>query len=68
MAANSPYLTVEEVAGLFRVHPITIYRLLRDGKLAALKLGRIWRFDRREMEAAFSAPGADKQRQKSRKR
>jgi excisionase family DNA binding protein len=38
-------LTLEEVAGYLRVHPSTIYRLLKKRKLPAFKVGSDWRFN-----------------------
>jgi excisionase family DNA binding protein len=38
-------LTLEEVASYLRVHPSTIYRLLRKRKLPAFKVGSDWRFN-----------------------
>ena len=38
-------LTLEEVASYLRVHPSTIYRLLRKRQLPAFKLGSDWRFN-----------------------
>jgi excisionase family DNA binding protein len=40
------FMTVAEVAAYFQVHPTTIYKLLRRGKLPAFKIGDDWRFDR----------------------
>jgi excisionase family DNA binding protein len=40
-----PLLTSAEVAGLLRVHPKHVYRLLRAG-LPGLRVGGEWRFDR----------------------
>lgn len=37
-------LTVKEAAALLRCHPSTIYRLLKQGRLPALKIGSDWRF------------------------
>jgi len=39
-------MTVEEVAGYLRVTEKTIYRLLRQGKIPATKVGQQWRFNR----------------------
>jgi excisionase family DNA binding protein len=60
-------LTTREVAGLLRVHPKHVYRLLRRG-LPARRVGGEWRFDRDEVlvwgrgaepeAAADSRPGA----------
>jgi len=39
-------MTVEDVAGYLRVTEKTIYRLLRQGKIPATKIGRQWRFNK----------------------
>jgi excisionase family DNA binding protein len=43
-------MTATEVAGYFKVHPTTIYKLLKRGKLPAFKIGTDWRFDRDAIE------------------
>ncbi|MFW5837114.1 MAG: helix-turn-helix domain-containing protein [Desulfovibrionaceae bacterium] len=35
--------TIQEVADILRVHPRTIYRLIRDADLRAIKVGSQWR-------------------------
>jgi len=37
-------LTVQEIADYLRVHPSTIYRLLKKGEIPAFKVGSDWRF------------------------
>ena len=37
-------MTVDEVAQCFRVHPSTIYLLLKKRQVTAIKVGREWRF------------------------
>ena len=54
-------LTLEEVASYLRVHPSTIYRLLKKKRLPAFKVGSDWRFnvesiDRWRAEAEDSEP------------
>ena len=39
-------MTVEEVAEYLRVHPSTIYRMLRHGEIPAFRVGSDWRFHR----------------------
>lgn len=40
-AKHEPLLTVQEFADRLRVHPITIYRLIREGKQAGVvRIGR----------------------------
>jgi excisionase family DNA binding protein len=38
-------MTLEEVATYLRVHPSTIYRLLKKKQLPAFKVGSDWRFN-----------------------
>lgn len=38
-------LTVREVSDYLRVHPSTIYRLLRQRQLPAFRVGSDWRFN-----------------------
>ncbi len=38
-------MTLQEVADYLRVTKKTIYRLLRQGKIPATKVGQLWRFD-----------------------
>jgi excisionase family DNA binding protein len=38
-------LTLDNVAEYLRVHPSTIYRLLKKRQLPAFKVGRDWRFN-----------------------
>ncbi|HKV55545.1 MAG TPA: helix-turn-helix domain-containing protein [Candidatus Binataceae bacterium] len=38
-------LTLEEVAQYLRVHPSTIYRLVKKKQLPAFKVGSDWRFN-----------------------
>jgi excisionase family DNA binding protein len=38
-------MKIREVATYLRVHPSTIYRLLRRGELPAFKMGSDWRFN-----------------------
>jgi excisionase family DNA binding protein len=43
-------ITVEEVAEFLRVHPSTIYRLLKKQGIPAFKLGSDWRFNQESIE------------------
>lgn len=37
-------LTAQEVAKYLRIHPYTVKRLAREGKLPGFKVGEQWRF------------------------
>ena len=43
--------SVREVAGQFGVHPETIRRLIHDGRLSAVRVGRLLRVDAADVEA-----------------
>jgi excisionase family DNA binding protein len=44
-------LTLQETAELLRVHPSTIYRLLKARKIPSFKVGRDWKFSRNSLDA-----------------
>jgi excisionase family DNA binding protein len=46
----STVLTLEEVAQFLRVHPSTVYRLLRKHGIPAFKVGADWRFNEASVE------------------
>lgn len=39
-----PLLDADEAARLLRIHPQTLLRSARRGKIPAIRLGRLWRF------------------------
>lgn len=47
---NTPVMNIYEVSDFLRVHPSTIYRLLKTHGLPAFKIGSDWRFDQRAIE------------------
>jgi len=46
----STVLTLEAVAQFLRVHPSTVYRLLRKRSIPAFKVGADWRFNQDSVE------------------
>jgi excisionase family DNA binding protein len=40
-------LTVKEVSELLRVSPSTVYKLTRESRIPAFKIGSDWRFPKR---------------------
>ena len=50
MAGTAQYLSVEEVAKLLNVDYQLIYRLVRAGKLPAIRIGRIYRIERTDLD------------------
>jgi excisionase family DNA binding protein len=50
MAAPDEIFTIKELSEHLRVHPTTIYRLLRQGRLPGFRVGSNWRFNRAAIE------------------
>lgn len=44
-----PLWTVEDVSAYLRLEPDTVRTMAREGKLPAIKLGRVWRFNRQDV-------------------
>lgn len=49
--SNATYLSVKEVANLFRVCPKTVRRWIKSGRLSATRLGRDWRIARTDLKS-----------------
>ncbi len=43
-------MTVKEVAKYLDIHPMTLYRLVREGRIPAFKVGGQWRFQKRALD------------------
>jgi len=50
MASSAEILTIAELSAHLRVHPTTIYRLLREGRIPGFRVGSAWRFSRAAIE------------------
>jgi len=44
-------IDVDELADYLRLKKQTIYNWLNQGKISGMKVGGVWRFDRREVDA-----------------
>ncbi|MBM3779619.1 MAG: response regulator [Acidimicrobiia bacterium] len=49
--ADDVFLTTEEVLDYLHVNLRTVYRLIKAGKIPAVRVGRQWRFRRRDVDA-----------------
>lgn len=47
-------LNVSEVADLLRVSNQTVYNMIKDGRLKASKIGREWKFMRKDVESVLN--------------
>lgn len=52
-------LTLKEVAKLLRLSPQTLYKMLEQGEIPAVKIGSQWRFDREQLKSWLENHGAD---------
>lgn len=51
-------LTVKEVAALLRVSTQTLYKMLEQGQIPAVRVGSQWRFDRDKVIGWIDSQGA----------
>ena len=54
---SEAYYTVEQISNMLGIHPKTIQRYIREGKLRAVKLGKSWRVTGHDL-SAFTESGA----------
>lgn len=50
MTKGRQFLTLKEVSELLNVHPLTTRKLIIDGKLEAIKLGRAYRISKKALD------------------
>jgi excisionase family DNA binding protein len=48
---DDPFLTTEEVLDYLQVNLRTVYRLIKAGKIPAVRVGRQWRFRKKDIDA-----------------
>ena len=48
---DETFLTTDEVIDYLQVNLRTVYRLIKAGKLPAVRVGRQWRFRKRDIDA-----------------
>ena len=53
------FLTTEEVLAYLQVNLRTVYRLIKDKKMPAVRVGRQWRFRKRDIEAWLNSQRAE---------
>ena len=58
-------MTTKEVAKYLRLHEITVCKHAAEGKMPAVRVGRVWRFDKEAIDKWIS--GRDKMPQKVKK-
>ena len=51
LPTDEVFLTTDEVLGYLQVNLRTVYRLIKAGKIPAVRVGRQWRFRKRDIDA-----------------
>lgn len=51
------FMTVDEVAEMLRINKSTVYRMAKEGRIPATRVGRQWRFRQKALEGFFDAGG-----------
>jgi excisionase family DNA binding protein len=68
MAKYKEILTAKEVAEYLNIHPLTVHKYAREGKIPAFKIGMDWRFHRKFIErwikekSAYNAEGKERRK------
>lgn len=47
MTKNKEIMNTKEISEFLKLHPFTVNKLARDGKIPAFKIGADWRFDKK---------------------
>ncbi len=58
MRIDSDVLTLEEAAAYLRVHPRTLRMKASAGAIPGAKIGKVWRFHKRQLENWLMEGGA----------
>jgi excisionase family DNA binding protein len=58
-ATMDKVLTLEEVADYLKVHPSTVYRLVKKSQIPAFKIGSDWRFNQESVDRWMKARETD---------
>jgi excisionase family DNA binding protein len=53
-------LNIKELSDYLKIPVSTIYKLIQDGKLPAVKLGKHWRFMKKDIDHLFEQEGPAK--------
>jgi len=69
MSRNKEILTAKEVAEYLNIHPLTVHKYAREGKIPAFKIGTDWRFHKKYIQRWIKEKSvynlAEKERRKS---
>lgn len=49
---DSPFLTIEQFADYVQIHPMTAYKLCKEKKVKAIKVGSQWRMPKDAIDSS----------------
>jgi len=55
MSIDKEIMTAKEVAEYLNIHPLTVHKFAREGKIPAFKIGTDWRFHKKYIEKWIKA-------------
>ena len=61
-------MTLDEVAKYLRIHKSTVYRMTKEGKIPAIKIGNQWRFKKNKIDEWLGKQGDKKDKDKALKK
>jgi excisionase family DNA binding protein len=63
MMVTNEILNIKEVSAYLKIPISTVYKLVQNGKVPAIKVGKHWRFMKKDLDLLFapkiSEPGKD---------
>lgn len=62
--ANHEILNIKEVSNYLKIPISTVYKLAQDGKVPAIKVGKHWRFLKKDLDEMFAQQKVIKQNNK----
>lgn len=68
MSRNKEIMTAKDVAEYLHIHPLTVHKYAREGKIPAFKIGTDWRFHKKYIErwisekSSYSAEGRERRK------
>lgn len=60
------YYTVNQISDMLNIHPKTVQRYIREGKLHAMKIGKSWRISGHDLSGFIESEGGEAQQTEKR--
>jgi excisionase family DNA binding protein len=67
MTQSKEILTTKEVAEYLKIHPLTVMKHAREGRIPAFRIGTDWRFHKKHIERWIKEKSAQQFKAKERK-